>query len=220
MSKDYIPATQARFFVWQSDFYNRVNEKLNSFKIDAEKLKAVTAAKSKYELAFSRASNVDTANRADRVERDERAADYKAAIRLFVNENIRFNGNISDYDRQYLGLTVADKTPTPATIPATRPVLTVDFSEPQKHVLHIRDSASSKKTKPAGVMHCEIWRKQGGEMPQSDSELAFAGSSTKSTFSVIYDSALAGTRVYYKARWVNTRSEPGNFGVLTAAVRA
>ncbi|MDR1698866.1 MAG: hypothetical protein LBR75_03465, partial [Prevotellaceae bacterium] len=125
MAGDYIPHTHAQFFTWQSDFYNRVNEKLNSFKIDAEKLKAVTAAKSKYELAYSRASNPEAANRADRVERDEREADYKSAIRLFVNENIRYNSSVSDYDRQYLGLTVADHTPTPATVPTTHPVIEV-----------------------------------------------------------------------------------------------
>ncbi|MDR1698863.1 MAG: hypothetical protein LBR75_03450, partial [Prevotellaceae bacterium] len=175
---DYIPLAHAHFFTWQTDFYNRVNEKLNSFKFDAEKLKAVTAAKSKYELAYSRASNPDAANRADRVERDEREADYKSAIRLFVNENIRYNSSVSDYDRQYLGLTVADTTPTPATIPATHPVIEVDFSETRVHTLHLRDESKSGKRKPSGVRNAEVWSKVGGDTPADDSELMLAGTTS------------------------------------------
>ncbi len=216
--RDYIPKAHDAFYAWQTNFFNRSNEKLNSFKIDPEEFKEVIARKSKFELAYLRASNADGANRADRVERDERESEYKAAIRAFVNEHIRFNSNVSDYDRKYLGLTVADTTPTPSSVPATHPVLTVDFSEPQKHIIHIQDSASSSKTKPAGVMHCEIWSKQGGEMPVSDSELSFVGSSTKSTFVLTYDASLSGTRVYYKARWVSTRSQQGSFGIVTVAV--
>ncbi len=61
VKRDYVPEAQAKFFIWQGDFYDRVNEKLNSFKIDAAKLKDVTAAKSKYEQAFERASNTESA---------------------------------------------------------------------------------------------------------------------------------------------------------------
>ncbi len=58
MSMDFIPQANDAFFRWQGDFYDRVNEKLSSFKIDAAKLKDVTAAKSKYEQAYHRASNL------------------------------------------------------------------------------------------------------------------------------------------------------------------
>jgi hypothetical protein len=218
MSKDYIPATHANFYVWQGEFFKKVSESASDFNIDEAKVTGLSATKTLYETAFQRAANADGANRSDRVERDKQEAAYKSQIRGFVNENLRYNSLVSDYDRQYLGLTVADSKPTAAAIPATSPVLTVDFSQPQKHTISIQDSASARKTKPAGVMHCEIWRKQGGEAPVSDSDLSFAGSATKSTFVLNYDGALSGTRIYYKARWVNTRGEAGSFGVMATAV--
>ncbi len=193
---------------------------MNSFKIEPEKLKDVTARKSKFELAYLRASNPDGANRADRVERDQREAEYKAAIRAFVNENIRFNSNVSDYDRQYLGLTVVDDVPTPAAVPTTRPVLFIDFSESRQHTLHISDEEKSGKAKPKGVKACEIWYKIGDEEPVDDSELSYAGSSSKSTFLVTFDLAQRGKKVYYNARWINTRGAKGPWGEFASAIIA
>ena len=220
VKRDYVPEAQAKFFIWQGDFYDRVNEKLNSFKIDAAKLKDVTAAKSKYEQAFQRASNAESANRADRVERNERAKQYKTEIRKFVNENIRYNSNVSDYDRQYLGLTVTDTIPTAAPVPATHPVLSVDFSQPQQHTVHIKDEKLDTKRKPEGVKECEIWYKISDEQPQNDSELQYAGSATKATFVTNFGSAEQGRRVWYKGRWVNTRGQHGTWSVYTSAIIA
>ncbi len=209
---DYIPRTHDEFYAWQANFFNRSNEKLNSFKIEPEKLKDVTARKSKFELAYLRASNPDGANRADRVERDEREAEYKAAIRAFVNENIRFNSNVSDYDRQYLGLTVVDTKPTPAAVPVTHPVIKVDISEPGRHTLHIADENKSGKAKPAGVKECEIWYKIADEAPTHYDDLHYAGSASKATFLLSFDVPQRGKKVWYNARWVNTRGAKGPWG--------
>ncbi len=220
MGANFIPASHDGFFRWQNDFYNRVNEKLNSFKIDAAKLKDVTAAKSKYEQAYLRASNPESANRSDRVERNERAAQYKTAIRAFVNENIRFNSSVSDYDRNYLGLTVPDTKPTPAPVPVTHPVLKIDFSQPSRHTLHIIDEEKSGRQKPGGVQQCEVWYKITDEQPGHYSELQYAGIATKSTFLIEYDSADAGKKVWYNARWLNTRGQHGPWGIYTGAIIA
>ncbi len=218
--KDYIPRTQSQFFVWQDDFYNRVNEKLNSFKIDAAKLKDVTAAKSKYEQAFERASNAESANRADRVERNVRETAYRTEIRKFVNENIRYNSAVSDYDRQYLGLTVADTIPTPVTIPTTHPVIEVDFSETRVHTLHLKDEGKSGKSKPAGVRNAEVWAKVGGEPPVDDSEMMLCGTTSDGKLRLTYPAGQVGMRVYYQSRWINTRSQAGAFGSVVSAVIA
>lgn len=217
MSKDYIPRTHDEFYVWQGNFYDRANEKLSSFKIDPDKFKPVTTAQSKYLQAFNRASNPDGANRADRVERDEREADYKTVIRQFVNESIRYNSNVSDYDKKYLQLTIPDTSPTPAAIPNSRPDLKIDSSEPQQHTIHIQDENLTSKMKPMGVAECEIWHKIS-ETPPEDEDLAYIGSAKKSYFLVRYTSSVSGERVYYKARWVNTRGEKGPWGRLESAV--
>ena len=220
MATDYIPKPHDKFFVWQGDFYNRAQEKLNSFQIDAGKFQPVTAAKSKYELAFHRASNPEGANASDRVERDEREAEYKAVIRGFVNENIRFNSRVSDYDRKYLGLTIPDSKPTPSTVPATHPVIEVDFSETRVHTLHIRDEHGQSKAKPHGVRNCELWSKVGGDAPADDSELTLAGTASSGKLRLTYAIEQTGLRVYYQARWVSTRSEAGEFGEVVSAIIA
>lgn len=60
MSKiDYIPRSHDEFHRWQEVFISRLQEKLGSFKLVAENVKALLAAQSKYELAYSRAANTE-----------------------------------------------------------------------------------------------------------------------------------------------------------------
>ncbi len=220
MAVDYVPTTHAKFFAWQSDFYDRISEKLNSFKIDAAKLKDVTAAKSKYENAYQKASSPKAANSADRLERNEREAAYKKAIRAFVNENIRFNSSVGDYDRKYLGLTIPDATLTPAPVPTTHPVLSVDFSETRAHILHIKDSVKAGRGKPVGVKECEVWYQITEQQPTSASETHCAGSTSSGTMKIQFDLAQEGKKVWYCARWKNTRGIHGGWSRFVSAIIA
>jgi hypothetical protein len=208
----YIPQSHDGFHRFAGVFYDRLSEKLGSFKLDESVLKPLTAAKGKYELAYDRAANPDGASRADRLERDEREADYRQAIREVVNAWIRYNPNVGDYDKKYLGLTIADKTPTPAVIPATHPVIKVDFSEPSRHTLHISDEDKSGRAKPEGVKECEIWYKIAAEEPAHYDDLHYAGSASKATFLLTFDVPERGKKVWYNARWVNTRGAKGPWG--------
>ncbi len=215
----FIPQAQNDFNIWQDNFYNRVLEKLNSFKLEDSTIKGLTATKSNYDKAFGRANNPDSANRADRVELKLRTAEYRQEIRLFNNEHLRFNSNVSDYDRKYLGLNIADTTPTPAAVPDTHPDLSVDFSESLHHTLHIKDDKLDSKRKPAGVKECEIWYKISDEKPKVE-ELQYAGTSSKATFFMEFSSDNEGKRVWYRARWINTRGEHGRWGVYASAIIA
>lgn len=217
---DYLPRAYALFFIWQAKFFARLLEKLNSFKMVEADVKELTARKSKFDQSFERASDPNSANRADRAERKKRTAEYKAEIRRVVNEHLRFNSNISDYDRQYLGLTIVDTTPTPASVPVTHPVLKIDFSQPSRHTLHIVDEEKSGKQKPDGVQQCEVWYRISEEKPEHYSELQYAGVVGKSTFLIEYDSSDEGKKVWYNARWLNTRGQHGPWGAYMSAVIA
>lgn len=216
----YIPRAHDTFFIWQSDFYTRVNEKLDSFNIDTAKLEELAKVKSSYELAFHQASNPDAANRADRLARNRCEEEYKTAIRHFVNENIRFNRYVSDSEKQYLGLKIADRTPTPVSIPVTHPVIEVDFSETRVHTLHLKDEALSGRAKPEGVRNAEVWVKTGGEQPLDDSEMSLAGTTSDGKLRLTYTQRQVGLRAYYQARWINTRSQAGAFGSIVSAIIA
>ncbi len=127
---------------------------------------------------------------------------------------------MSDYDRQYLGLTVPDTTPTAVNIPTTHPVIEVDFSETRVHTLHLKDQGKSGKSKPAGVRNAEVFAKVGGTAPMDDSEMMLFGTTSDGKLRLTYPVGQVGMRVYYQARWVNTRSQAGAFGSVVSAVIA
>lgn len=216
----YIPRAHDEFFVWQNNFFSLVNEKCDSFNIDAGELANLKEKKGIYEVAFHRASNFETANSADRLARNIHEQEYKTAIRHFVNGNIRFNRYVSNADKQALGLNVSDRTPTAASIPLTHPVIEIDFSETRVHTLYLKDEALSGKSKPAGVRNAEVWVKTGGEPPADDSEMTLAGAPSNGKLRLTYGIQQVGLRAYYQARWINTRSQAGAFGSVVSAIIA
>ncbi len=217
---DFIPTTRDTFHTWQGNLFDRLMEKVGSFKLEAADMKDLEAAKSKYELAHKRASNPESANRADRVELRERTATYKAMIRQFNNSCLRFNSYVSDYDRQYLGLTVVDTNPTPAAVPVSQPALSIDFSAPLHHSILIKDNKLNSKRKPAGVKECEIWYTIAVDEPLLESDMQYAGVCGKSTFGMDFNLADRGKKVWYRARWINTRGQHGTWGVYASAIIA
>ncbi len=208
LNKDYLPKSHDKFYLWQNTFCRRITKKAHNFKIDEEKLKPLIEAKGEYETVYHTTSNAQGSNFANRVERNEQTANYREVIRSFVNENIRYNSNVSDSDLKYLELTIAEGVPAQASISTKRPILFIHSPESCKHILHISDEGKvGKGGVPKGIKTCEIWYKIGNKEPADDSELSYAGSSSKSTFLVTFDRSQRGKKVYYSARWINARGE-------------
>ncbi len=218
--QDFLPRSHDDFFRWQTVFVDRLLEKQNSFQIEDAKLKTLLARQSDYTQSYGRASNPDLATRADRVYRDECEAEYRNEIRRVVNECIRYNSRVNDYDRQALMLVVPDRTPTPAAIPLTHPTIEVDFSETRVHIIHLKDEGKTRRSKPDGVRNAEVWAKVGGDAPADDSEMTLAGTPSDGKLRLVYAAGQVGTWVYYQARWVNTRAQAGAFSSVVKAVIA
>lgn len=160
------------------------------------------------------------ANSSDRLERNEREASLKKEIRHVVNAYIRYNDHVSDYDKNYLGLTIPDVKPTPPSVPSTSPLARVEFGERLQHMIHFYDEESASKAKPKGVKGCEIWFKIGGDAPVDASELRYLATPSASPYSASFEGEFEGEKVYYWMRWINTRDEHGPWGVPTSAVIA
>ncbi len=134
-----------------------------------------------------------------------------------MNENIRHNSSVSDYDRQYLGLVIPDRTLTPAPVPLTYPDLTVDFSKPRQHTVHVKDEEKAGKGKPAGVKECEIWYEVSDTEPVRQSAMRYAGSTASGKLLLEFELEERGKKVWYCGRWINTRGQHGPWGEFIAA---
>ena len=216
---DYIPSTDPEFDLWQKSLMDKIRELMPILGIDPNKAMGLDSKQSIWNTTFSKASNKQNRTAAEVQAKRDALDDYKKEIRSFVAEFLANNSKVSDSDRTLMGLTVKSGTRTPAPVPSTSPLGTVDFSVRLQHTLHLSDQATPQsKAKPAGMHGCEVWVKLGGEAPKDASELSYQGVSTSNSFTMTYEGKQANTMAYYWLRWVNTRGERGPWSTTVSSI--
>jgi hypothetical protein len=130
-------------------------------------------------------------------------------IRQAVKEYLANNHNVTNGDRDDMGLPIHDPKPTPPPIPTDMPVGEVNTSTHQQHIIHVKAGSLTGKAKPPKVHGYEVWHKVGGDPPASDAEWMYVNFSSRSPLIVGYPQTEVGKTVYYRFRWVNTRNQPG-----------
>ncbi|MDR2927269.1 MAG: hypothetical protein LBV41_03570 [Cytophagaceae bacterium] len=216
---DYIPRQDAKFNDWQTNLINIVASERDNWGIGDEEFNGVQDLQNSWNEKYAIASNQHNRTEADVTAKAKARTDYEKELRTFVKRHLAFNANVSDTDRDRMGLTVSSGTRKNAPVPATAPTATVDFSTRLRHSIHFRDNAAPGKGKPAKVHGCEIWSKIG-DAPVNESELVFLGVDTQTPYTVIYQGDQQGKTVHYWLRWVNTRGECGPWSAPVSAVIA
>ena len=216
---DYIPTSDSDFNVWQSNTLNEISPNLTAWGIATSSFQQLQALQTKWSNAYLKASNKQNRTSADVQDKNDARYDYEKGYRSFVGEWLTYNSNVTDADRERMGLTVRSDSRTPVPVPSTRPVGILDFSIRLQHTVAYADEANGRsKAKPAGVHGCEIWVKVGGDAPKSASELSYKGICTASPFTVNYSGDDAGKIACYWIRWVNTRGEYGPWSAPFSAM--
>lgn len=148
---------------------------------------------------------------------EDEAAEAKKGGRAAVLMEIRRQRNISyadtsvsDETRAGYGLPPRDTTKTASAAPTTAPIGWVDYGK-LKHVVHFRDAATpDRKAKPKGTRGCDIYRSVG-KTPETEMDFRYVANDSDSPYTISYEMADAGKKVYYVLRWVSTTGEAGEW---------
>ena len=208
MSSDWIPSADADLSGWLANFLNSANENLTALHLTTADMAPVSTAYGNWTSAYEHHLTAQTAASAAREDKDAKGEAVAAVLRPLV-ARIQATPTVTDSLRQALGLTVRSTTRTPAGVPTTRPVATVDTSHRLRHTIAFVDELTpTSRAKPDDVSGCEIWVKVGA-VPTDPSELSYLALDTRSPYVAEYDGADAGKIAHYMLRWVSTRGDRG-----------
>ena len=220
-TKDYIPKGYSEKYTWLYNLETYVNANLTRFGVMPADLMALadqTAALG----AANAAADAPNAGAADRLDRKEKAAAAAAAARAFVNQHLRFNPAVNDYDRVQMALTVPDKHPTHVPVPATFPAVEIETPAPATVRVHYFDSAntdSHRRAKPAGAHGAEfIWAVLDTPPGTDWSLLTRSAFDTATPCDFTFAGNERGRHLYFATRWENTRGEKGPLSAIYDAI--
>ena len=206
---DYIPTSDADFNAWQQNFVDYVAANAAALHITPAQVTSLQGQQADWEVKYptSTAKQAE-ANSAVQGKNDCRSL-YQDFIRSLVNI-MQASPDVTDAQRQSVGITVRSTTRTAVGPPASKPVATVETNQRLQHTINFVDELSpTSRAKPTGVQGCEIWTKVGDPAPAGPSDVHYLALDTRTPYVVRFDAADAGKTAYYILRWISTRGETG-----------
>ncbi len=216
---DYVPRSDGNFNNWQKNLLAIAAENFTNWSIPIERITDLQNTGTNWEGKYNK-----TINRQDRTTADVRAKEdarlaYVEQLRKFVAQYLSFNDKVEDSDRERMGLTVRSGSHTPVAVPTSSPMVSIDFSVRLQHnFTSVDDSLPTRRSKPTGVLGCEIWAKIDGEAPKEASELSYQSTATKSSHLINFEGNKTGKVVYYWFRWINKRQQTGPWSAMYSAI--
>jgi hypothetical protein len=215
---DYIPQSDGLFQAWQNNFVAYAVANAAALGLDPlTDIPPLTAAQTVWDADYPAHTTAQAAAQSARQAKDAARSSFEGVLRSLV-ARLQASPDVDDAERQALGITVRDVTPTAAGVPTTRPLVTVNTSQRLRHVIAFVDELTpTKKAKPAGVMGAEVWVKVGDPAPVDPSELTFLALDTRTPYTADYTGGDANKTAHYMLRWVNTRGEKGPWSETASA---
>jgi len=114
---ELFPNSIAGFTEYIQIAYKKAFNNMQAYGYPPANIQVVTPVYEEYLKAEAMAADPDTATAGARRERDKKSVQLKKLWRNFLNENIRYNSNVSTADLDVFGIKPRDTTSTPAQAP-------------------------------------------------------------------------------------------------------
>jgi hypothetical protein len=214
---DYIPTNDGDFLRWVKALIAYVIAHAASWGLLPSSWEYLLPMITEYEDAYNKAQDPNR-GKADVALKNSTRNVLKKNVRLFVKGFLEYNPAVSDDDRERMGLPIHDTKPTPVDDPNSLPVALVKTPFPGVIELHVTDSISGRKAKPAGVHGFEIVWAILDTPPTDWSQLTYSSFSTRTPFRLSFSGNDRGKIVYFALRWENTRGVKGPWTEITNAI--
>ena len=217
MSQDNIPHPDEAFNLFVGPFSTYASVNAVALGLATADTAALATAVGNWSTAFPIHNAAVITAQTTQTAKDAARTNVETLLRPMIQQ-IQANPKVTDAQRAAMNLNLRSKSHTPAAVPTTVPVATVDTSQRLQHTISYRDSATPNSTqKPHGVAYCEIWAKVGGPAPTDASQLVYLGNASSSPQLEAFTGAQAGLPVWYWLRWVNTLGDKGPWSAPATA---
>lgn len=217
---DWLSHKDSQFDEWQLNFVTFAEAHMVDLGLTMEIINALKSSRDQWRTDYSAHTAAQDAALSATKKKNKTRNDYKKFLRLLEGQ-IEANPNVTDETRKASGLPARKKNKSPQPAPDTKPVLRVELKGHRANSVYcagqVGDAAGTSRGMPNGVSGCELYMKVGGAAPVDETECKYVHLITRSPYKVEFAGADAGKTVYYLARWVNQKGQPGPWSDVTVA---
>ena len=132
--------------------------------------------------------------------------------------NLGYSTKVTDDYRLEMGIAIRPTHRTPAPVPTTYPIFTIDSSVIRRLTVNFRDQNSNRKAKPAGVSGAMIRWAILDTVPKDVEALINSALDPTSPFTLDFTESQRGKKVYFCLSWQNTKGEKGPWSEIGVAI--
>lgn len=206
MATSYIPAKDADFNSWLTNFSALLTATPLVFGLTAPDAVSVDTVKDAWATAYTAATDPGTRTSATVAAKDAARASAEAVVRPLA-VRISLNPSVTEENKIAIGVTVRAFPPSPIPAPVVAPVISHVSSAPGLTRLAFKATGAAGKAKPFGAIGVEIYRSVGTVPAVDPAQATFVGTYTKTPFAQVFMAGDAGKTATFFARFV-TRSGP------------
>ena len=204
-----MPGKDDELRTWGANMNDRAGISPADYNLSAEEGARIVTSFSRFETAMQQVGNPATRSPVATIEKREAKRAFVKVAREVV-ALIQANPATTNVMRGELQITIRKEPPTPVPRPTGMPKLSVRSVVGRVLNLEVRDAATNRRRKPAGIRSVWMWSYTGETPPLDLAAYTFhgGGSTTRPTL-VLGDEVEPNTVVWVTAMWVNSKDETG-----------
>ena len=216
--KNYVPRTAAKFLVW-------IKNLLAYVKLHHVRMKAYDPGDEMDEMVNDLELWVNKCDDPNHGSLDISAKNHaykklEKEIRAFVQGVLARNPNVTNLDREAMGIPVYDTIPTPVSVPKVRAKANVVFKGAGSIELQIAPDGDISEDRRA-YYGCKILYgvfDSAAAPPQSETELHESVFSRRKKEAFVFQPKDSAKKVYFCMRYENSKGQPGPWCPIFSAV--
>jgi hypothetical protein len=215
----YVPVKDAALNSWLANFSTLATASPSTYGLVAGDAVAIAAVVAAWAAAYALVTSPSTKTASTVAAKNAEKVIVLATVRPYA-QAISLNAGVSSANKSAIGVNPRTSVPLPITAPTTYPGLTVVSQFPLNTILRYRDSMASPsvKSKPYGVIGCQIFAMTSATVITNPALLTFALVSPKSPLTLPWQSSDAGKIGYIAARWVTRKGLVGPWSPIVSGI--
>ena len=214
MGRNYIPGPDGDFNTWQAVFVDYVIANSMALDISMSEKAELVGTRTDWEYHYLTHMNSQNKAKGDTELKEDFRDAHESKIRQFTKK-IQARPETTDAQREGLGVTVPDTTPTPLSenivLAEPPPVIKPICTAPKQVTIkwYPDQTVTDSEAKPQGLDGVAIWYAKGG-IPTDDAEWRFLALDTNTPY-VHNVGNTESVTIAYKAQWFDRRKRMGAF---------
>jgi hypothetical protein len=214
--KDYIPDGQAERDEWASNFAEQVTLHYLDYGLTVTEKTAIVTVNMQRKSFYTEKQQAEAVYRGKVESWKAKDAEFVEVARKYIRK-VQARPETTDAQREELRITVSDVVPTPVGAPTDEPMIRIDFSHREEHIIHVGPNPENelRNAKPKGVASIEL-RMKADTPPSGADDTVPVAIITHSPYTAKLP-AHKGKTVWWIARYLNTKGETGPWSEMVSA---